>query len=193
MYRNRQPAVKSFNVYKRYITDLHNNVAVPFSPRPLKAVMYSIKPVGYEGFEEVGTKKLIESLNHLLVGFKKGEMPPPYDWGIVLMETTQSSEDLRHLAIPSWELLMIFIPIYTWSGMKYTTHVTSSLLDSQEWDKLERWIHIVWMIWPPDTDNITEGLKHAMESLILHQPNAVGELVKLVEEWSKEHDADVPE
>lgn len=39
------------------------------------------------------------------------------------------------------------------------------------------------MMWPPETDNVPEDLKHGMGSLFCQQPGAVFKLSKWVQQW----------
>jgi hypothetical protein len=49
VYDDSEPAVKSFGLYKRHITDLRNRVTVPFSPRLQRLVVLSVELIGYKG------------------------------------------------------------------------------------------------------------------------------------------------
>lgn len=187
------PAIKSFGVYKQYIVDLQDIVTEPFSPRLRRLIMDSVALIGYRGFREVGTERFVGLLNHLSIGVQGTVIP--VEWGSILLETAQSPEGHRHLVIQSWELLVELATSRPWklSGTAYTPHVTDSLLGSEEWDKLECWIGVVWMMWSSEIDIGPEDLKHAMESLFRQRPDSVRKLTQLMKRWSEGREADVPE
>jgi hypothetical protein len=153
----------------------------------MRAVGHCIELVGYKGFE-VGPERFIGLLNHLHVDFRFSYIPE------VLLETAQSHERHQHLAIQSWESLVWSIVVLPepFSNTVYTPHVTSSLLGSQEWNKLECWMGIVWVLWPPETEDVAEDLKHAMKSLFCQQPSAVHKLTRWVKRGWKEQWMDPP-
>lgn len=69
----------------------------------------------------------------------------------------------------------------------YIPHIMLSLEDKQEWDKLECWITIVWMVWPPESGGTKEeDLKHVMLLLFYQQPGALQKLEEQMEKWSWE-------
>ena len=190
---DRGPAVKSFGICKQYIVDLQNDTTVPFSPRLQRLVMDSIALIGYKGFEEVGFERFVGLLNYLHVGAE--ETLIPIEWSSILLETAQSPEGHRHLTVQSWELLAKLTTSRRWrlSGTTYTPCITLSLLEAQEWDKLECWLGVVWVMWPPETDSISEDLKCAMESLFFQRPGAVRKLTQWMQQWSEGRRANVPE
>ena len=193
MHDDDEPAVKSFGICKQYIVDLRDTVTVPFSPRLQRLVMHSIALIGCKGFEEVGTERFVGLLNHLPISIEDTDVAPI--GSSILLETAQSPEGHRYLAIQSWELLVRLATSHPWtmSGATYTPHVTSSLLEAEEWEKLECWMGIVWMMGPPEIDDVPEELEHAMVSLFLQRPGALPKLAQWMEQWSKECGADVPE
>ena len=177
--RDGRPAVKSFSLYKQYIVDLPNNIPVPFPQRLQRTVCECVEIIG---FEEVEPERIAGFLNHLHIGV--GETTIPF----VLLKTAQSQKGHHHLATHSWESLVQAIINWDWGfeDYRYTPHVTSSLLENQEWDKLECWMAIVWVLWPPVTEDVAEDLKQAMEVLFHKKPSAVQKLTQWVEQGWKE-------
>jgi hypothetical protein len=68
----------------------------------------------------------------------------------------------------------------------YGPHIMTSLEASKEWDKLECWMAVVWMVWPPETGKTTEeDLEHVMLSLSHQQHGAIQKLKQRMEKWRK--------
>ena len=177
-------AIRSFDVCKHLIVDLQNNLATPFSTRLRQLVMRSIVLIGYKGFEEVGIEKFIRLLNRLCFGVE--EMDVPQGWRSILLETIQSPEGPRNLAVHSWELLAkpTALDRRGFRRTTYTPDVTSSLLGAQEWDKLECWMGFWGMIWSPmNSRNIKEDLEHAMGLLFRQRPGAPQKLTERIEKY----------
>ena len=59
-----------------------------------------------------------------------------------------------------------------------------SLEGDQEWDKLECWTGIVWMVWPLRISGSTEGDVQYMMLLLFHQrPGAIQKLRAWMDKW----------
>lgn len=144
--------------------------------------MRSVVIIGPKVFEEVGAEMFYGLLNHLHIGAE--ETDAPMEWSPMLVDTVKSPEGRRQLAVQSWEFLVKLATLHTWklSGTTYPPHVTPSLLKSQEWDKLECWMGVVWMAWPPETDKEPEDLKFTMESLFRERPGALRKLTQWMEQ-----------
>ena len=73
--------------------------------------------------------------------------------------------------------------------------IVKSLIDTQEWDKLECWIRIVWLSSGSlGVVGVTEeDLESSMLSLFRQRPGAAQELQKWMEEWSQRRGRDIPE
>jgi hypothetical protein len=60
-------------------------------------------------------------------------------------------------------------------------------------DELERWVVIVWILWPPESQNTAEvNLVLAMSSLAHEQPDALRKLEQLMEKWSRATNQNIP-
>ena len=208
------PADALLGICTGNLVGLHN--LVPFSSRLRRLVICSVEVIGYKGFEEVGVERFVELLNHLHVGVD--DTDDKHRWMQLLTDTIRSPEGARHLADHSWRLLVeIVIPeqkrqeewAWRWwrelgqewgrewmRGPKwrpaYSPHVMGSLLEGQEWDKLEYWLGVVWMLWPPETDETTERLESAMVALFQHRPTTVQKLAQWMERWNKSCGEDIP-
>ena len=66
-------------------------------------------------------------------------------------------------------------------GSAYDLQVITSLLEAQEWDKLECWMGIVWMAWPPQTEKATEEVECVMALLFCQWPGAIQMLTEQME------------
>jgi hypothetical protein len=130
-----------------HLVGLYNTV--PFSPRLRKLVVRSVAFIGYKRFAEEGAGRIVELLNHLHLGVE--DIHYPYTWMPILLAAIQSPEGIQSLSIRSWELLAELTKSWQ-SGLEdsvYDPQVTASLLEAQEWEKLECWMGVVWMAWPP--------------------------------------------
>ena len=200
------PAHTSCHICALSIFDLHNRVTVPSSPRLRRLFARSISQIGFERLEEVGVGagNFVELLNHFHTNGE--ELDPKIASDLLLMGAFQSPEGVQHLVLQCWESLVEVIILFPWrlslgvflpgspetDPQPYNSCVTTSLLDEQEWDKLECWIGVVWMTWPPETDDVNVDLKCAMVPLFRQRPGAIRKLTEWVERWSKERNEPVP-
>ena len=168
---------------------------VPFSPRLHKLVIRTIEAIGYQGFEEVGAESFVGLLNHLNVSVE--DMEYEYKWILLLLDTIQYSEGAQHLSHQSWKFLVEYTILEWWrlGHISYRSHITLSLEKAQEWDRLECWMGVVWMAWPPEADDSAtiEELEHVMISLFKQQPNAAQKLEQWMKQWSQECNEEIPE
>ena len=188
--RRLEPPHTLLGLCAEHLVDLHN--VVPFSSKLRQLIIRSVGIIGYKGFEGVGVERFVEWLNYLYVD----DMVYKDKWRSLLLGTIQSLGGARYLSYQFWELLaelMIWLPPSSSSSFLeaegYTTYspqVTVSLLEAEEWDKLECWIGIVWITWPPETEETTENLKCTMVSLFRHRPGAAEILTQWMEERGKE-------
>jgi len=176
-----------------HLIGLHN--LVPFSPRLRRLIIRSIEQIGYEGFEGVGVERFIGLLNHLHVTVE--DMDEKKNWGKLLLNTIQSSEGIRHLSQSwYWELLVgLVVSESRWLGPdpKRSLQIVTSLTEAKEWDKLECWVGIVWMLLPEGLDPGEGDLGHSMTLLFRQRPGTVQKLEQWMEQWSQTVGKDVPE
>lgn len=170
--------------HSQHIVDLQDGVTVYSSSRLRRYVTHAIECIGYEGFKEVGVGRFAGLLNQLHKDFE--EQKHSFWWFPTLLETIQSPGGVRCLAIGSWKVLveLAICPRFSGGGdTAYTPQVTTSLLEAQEWDKLECWIGCIWMEWAPETDNATEDLIRTMTLLFRQRPGAPQKLAEWMERW----------
>lgn len=142
----------------------------------------SVSGAGISTYSKQWEERFIELLNRLHIVIE--DMRALTTWGIlawVLLEIIQSREGARHLAIQSWELLAEIAIKGILKGAVYSLDVTPSLLEAQEWDKLECWMAIVWMSWPLDPGNTAKDVEDSMTLLFRERPGAAQELTRWVE------------
>ena len=181
--RNDQLAFTLLGMCPRYIVDLRDGVTAHSSSRLRQLLIRTVELVGHMEFEEVGMERFVELLNKLRV--RTADINDLHKWIPIVLEIIQSPEGVRQLATWSWKLL---VETSASCGLKfadavYAPHVTTSLLEERKWEKLECWLGVVWMEWPPETENVTEELKNAMASLFRHRPGAVRTLAQWMERW----------
>ena len=181
------------NISPTYIIDLRRRVTLPLSLRLRQLFISSIEFIGFKGFEEAEAESFVELLNDLCIGVE--DVKQGSTWTSILLETIQSPEGVQSLDVRSWELLVELTTAHSWilEDITYSPYVTSSLLKAEEWDKLECWMGVIWMVWPPTADGITEGFGHTISSLFRQRPHAVQKLTRWMEQWSKECEAEVPD
>ena len=184
------PALKLLSTCTGHLVDLHNRMYC--SSRLRRLVIRSTELICHKGFEEGGIGKFVEFLNHLRVGVE--DMINRTSWASILLYTIQSSKGARLLSNHSWELLVELTILRSWwpRGHTYNPQVTVSLLEAREWDKLECWMGVVWMAWPPQIDAKTGDVERAMILLLRQRPGAVQKLTQWMKQWSEGYE-EVPE
>ena len=180
-----------------HLVGLHN--LVPFSSRLRLLVIRSVELIGYKGFKGVGVEGFTDLLNHLSVTVE--DMDNKFHWVIILLDFLQSPKGVQHLSRWYWKLLVelvISIPC-TWPlryelRVAYSPQITTSLTETQEWGKLECWMGIVWMLWPPGPGRMTEEDFDRTMPLLFHQrPGAAQNLKQWMDRWSQICNMYVPE
>jgi len=166
-----------------HLIGLHHHY--PFSSRLQLHIIYAIGLIRYQEFEQVGVEDFVGLLNDLQTCAKG--LGGSIGCARLLLDTIKSSEGIQHLSLPYWELL-VDLAAY-WSDElrndPYIPYIMASLEDAREWDKLECWITIVWLVWPPEgSEPIEEDLKHVMLSLSHQQPGVIQKLEEQMEQWS---------
>jgi len=172
-----------------HLVGLHN--LVPFSPRLRRLVIRSVELIGYGGFEGVGVERFVELLNHLHVTVE--DMDYTHSWAGLLLDTIQSSEGARHLSHSYWGFLVELKVSKSWLRLDpaRSLQIIKSLTEAKEWNKLECWIGIVWML---GAGGMTEeDLERSMVLLFRQLPSALQKLEQWMEQWSQETGEEIPE
>ena len=170
----------SLNICAKHLIDLHH--LHPFSSRLQKLIIHVIYLISYEKFKQVGVEGFFNFLDDLQVNIdvvdKKG-------WAELLLDIVQSNEGIQYLSYPYWELLVEPTVSYWFSPERstYSPKTVMSLKEAEEWNKLECWIGVVWMLWPLERGKTTEeDLGHITLSLFHQQPSAIQKL----EQWMEQ-------
>ena len=175
------------NIGTGYLVDLNN--LLPFSPRLRRLVIRFVGLAGYKGFVGAGVEKLTELLDHLHVTVE--DVDRKKDWMSLLLDVIRSSEGIQHLSCWYWELLVeLAVSEPWWLGSNVTDgrKITESLVEAQEWGRLECWIRVVWMLPElPDVARMTEeDLESSMLLLFRQRPDAAQNLERWIEQWSQQ-------
>jgi len=167
----------------------------PSSRRLRRLAIRSTELIDHREFEEIGMRELCRWLDHLHVGVE--DMDREDRWVNLLTSIIRHPEGVWGLPHPYWELLVE----YSLSGslqpecIIWDPDIMTNLESDQEWGKLECWVGILWMLWPPETGVTTEAdLGRVSLSLFRQRPGSVWKLGRrLVERWNEERPEGVPE
>ena len=189
------------------------------SQRLQELVIHTIGLIGFWEFKRVDVEGFCKLLNHLHVCAK--DIYQEEYWARLLLDAIQCPEGIQHLSYPYWELLVELSISNSWllRDVVWSPHIIAPLEASREWDKLECWICVGWMLLgssgfsvsPPLVGGPTlsiqvlekqmgqwnegqqEGLKCATLSLFHQKQGAIQKLEKWMEQWSKKQQKDVPD
>ena len=158
----------------------------PLSPRLRHLLIFSIGLLNYWEFEPFGGEKLFELLDHLHVRVEETEYLD--EWASFLLTIIRSPEGIRRLSYPYWELL-VERTILGSKGLKFAlynkyAHIMESLEDAKEWDKLECWIGVIWMVWAyvaSGDDVIAANIESATLSLFHRRPGVAQKIERWIE------------
>ena len=170
-----------------HLVGLHNPDS--FSPRLRQLVVHFVKIAGFEGFKRAGVERLIELLNHLHITFE--DVEGEEWWMSLLLDVMQSSEGTQRLSDCYWELLVELVISEPWSlefGDIDALKIAESLIDAEQWGKLECWIETVWMYsnCAGDVRMAEEDFENSMLLLFRQRPGAAQRLERWMERWSQE-------
>ena len=176
-----EPAGAMAGVCAGHLVGLYN--LVPFSPRLRRLVISFLGIVGYNLFEGAGVERLVGLLDYLHVTIEEARLRG--GWWLFLMGVIRSSEGTRRLSYWYWELLVELAVSEVWwpdSNDIPSLEITKSLIDAQEWGKLECWIGVAWMFF--GLASITEeDLQRSTLLLLRQQPGAAEKLEQWMEKW----------
>ena len=164
------------------------------SSRSREFIIRFIELIHYEWFDQAGVERFVELLDYLHVTVE--DMDDRSKWAKPLLGTIQAPEGAQRLSQPYWELLVevaISFPRPLGDGPAYDPQITAFLAEAQEWRKLECWMAVVWMVWPPGAGEITEDLEHLVLLLFRQQPGVAQKLEQWMERWSEANYEEIPD
>ena len=176
------------------ICAMHLICLQPSSQRLRRLVIRAIGSVGYQEFKQAGAEEFFELLNHLHASIE--DMDDNKDWATLLLDIIEHSEGIRRLPHSYWRLLveLLFSESQRPRDVSWNPHIITSLEREQEWDKLECWMGVVWMAWPPEGGKTTEeDLERVMRSLSHHRRGAIQSLGEWMERWGGDPNNVAPE
>ena len=141
---------------------------------------------------EVGAGQFSDLLNYLQVGVE--DMDEKGLWVKLLMDTIQHHGGAQILYYPYWELLVeLLVSGSLQGGIALDPDIMTNLESDQQWDKLECWMGVIWMVWSPEVSSTTEEhIRGAMLSLFHCQAGAVQKLEQWMGQWSVKQKKAVP-
>jgi len=184
------PAIEFLGICARHLVGLQNRV--PSSPRLRRLVIRSVELTKYAIPNEVGVDRFIEFLNHLHVTIE--DIDDGSSWMESLLRTIQSPEASQHLSHSYWELLAELAVSSYWPKTDPTNglRITTSLVEAEEWSRLECWTGVLWMLLPEDVDPTEGDLGHSTTLLFRQRPGAVQKLEQWMEQWGRRYGNRVP-
>ena len=180
---NSHESYASLKICMQYLVGLHH--LYPFSPRLHYLIAHTIVIIGYQEFKQVGVEVFFKLVDDLQAHVEESDK---IEWTSLLLDIIQSTEGIQHLSLPHWELLVVIIVSYgQWlEGSTYSPQTMISLKEAEEWDKLECWIGVVWMLWPREGETAERDLRNTTLALFHQRPGAVQKLEQWMEQWADE-------
>jgi len=178
----------SLNMCARHLVGLRLS-----SRRLRRLTIRAVGSIGYRGFERVGLEGFFKLLDRLQVGV--GDIHSGKDWATLLLDTIKSSTGIQNLPHPYWDVLaeLSVLEPQLLEGIAWSPHIMASLEGDKEWGRLECWMGVVWIVWPPETGSTTEEfVRSVMLSLFRERPGAILKLEQCVGQWSVKHGKAVP-
>ena len=183
-----------FSACVNHMVSLRSKATGPFPPRLREIFSPYVERGDFVALEEMGEERFTELLNGLHIGIKDMTLSGCTAWTTMLLKVIRSPGGVRRLAIQSWELLVELATSGFPESAAYNPDATASLLEAREWEKLEYWLGVVWMAWPPGPgDGMIEDLEHTTALLLHKRPGAIHKLTRWIERRSKNRREDVPE
>ena len=155
----------------------------PFSSRLCQIIIRSIDQIGPQGFEQVGVEGIVRLLDELHIHMTN--LSNSNQWQGLLEDAFQSPEGIQDVSYRCWELLVELVALNSWTVRgTFSPHIMISLEDTKEWDKLECWMGVVWIMWANGSEmdkelETDEELERITLSLFQQKPGAIQKL----EQW----------
>jgi len=162
----------SLNLCAGHLVKLHR--LQPFSPGLRQLLIHTVELIGYQGFKRVEVERFAGLLDDLHVCIE--DMGNKIQWAKLLLDIIRSSRGIQNLPHFYWELMAKLAASERWweEDTAYHPRIIISLENAREWDKLECWVGVVWMVWTSGPKN--EDLQRVTLLLFRQQPNAIQKL-----------------
>ena len=144
----------------------------PFSPRLRRMMIRLIERMWYSNLW-VSELMAIRLLNRLDVG--ADDMEDKHEWAKLLADVLDSSAGLEGLSIHYWHLLEGLPPVYT-TPVASTMKFAGSLVDAEDWEKLEVLMTIAWQTLEHRSGERTKVLGYLKQETLEHllrRPSAI--------------------
>ena len=178
----------SLKTCAEYLIGLSN--CQPFSPRLQQVIIWSMEVIGYQEFQQVQVEGLVGLLDGLHVCIEDMHMSGRDQWKGLFLHIVQSPEGIQHVPHQYWELLVDLVVLGPWSlgANTHNPHIMTSLEDTKEWDKLECWMGVIWMIWSVGGEmdeklETDEKLEYVTLSLFQQRPGAIQKFEQWMGTW----------
>ena len=156
--------------------------SLPAFQRSRQLVIRTVGLIGLQGCEQGNMGGLCEFLDFLHVSIE--DILCEQGWEGLLLDIIQTPQGAQALSHTYWELLAEFSTSVTWWGRypAWNPDIMVFLEGNKEWDKLECWMGVVWMVWPREISGPIEGdVRRIMLSLFHQRPGAIQKLRKWVD------------
>ena len=174
---NTRELLELLNTLPRHLIRLQHQIST--SRRLRRLVIRSVENLGPQQVERVGVEEFTALLDHLSVGVC--DMDFEVNWLRLLLYVVRSPQGRHCLPHSYWELMVelsvaaddSWLPDYP---IDDDLQVMFALEEEEEWDMLECWSSIFWILLPPKIDTIPEGLERATLTLFRQRPGSVQKL-----------------
>ena len=156
------------------------------SQRLRRLVIRSVKFIGFQEFERVGVKEFAELLGRLNIG--ANDVDHPFQWLEIFVSIVRFPQGRRSLPHSYCKLMVELTIAWPWlsSGLDDYERVMVSLEEEEEWDILEYWAGVVWILRRPKIGEVPEDVERVTLSLFRQRPDAIQKL----EQWLRRSTAD---
>ena len=154
--------------------------SLPAFQRSRQLVIRTVELIGLQGCEQGDLRGFCEFLDFLHVSTK--DIVYRGSWAELLLDIiNQSPQGAQYLSQPYWELLAELSTSVIWwmRNPTWNPDIMVFLEGNQEWDKLEIWMGVIWIVWPQKISGPIEGdVRRIMLSLFHQRPGAIQKLRK---------------
>ena len=153
------------------------------SPKLRLLLIRAVESMEYGDFERAGLETIIDVLDYLGVG--ADDIRSGSRWPLVLKPLIRSQPGRKRLPLRYWRLLEELVVEDAEPHTElchWDVRVMGVLENSREWEKLEAWVHIVWVSRLEDGFSpipAMEDIKRVMLSLFQHRPSALSRFASL--------------